>query len=107
MPEKIIEPIDRAGCTAEKLHFLLDAIAELADMDGKINLCDLHTIECAPAVWELVRNHDTAAGLLMIALDTIHGIEQQLDAIAAAVKNHPPRKTSKYVLFCTERRCAA
>lgn len=99
MFETILDAYDRAGLAAERLQTLLAAVAELSDTDSSITLEQLHTLDCAPAVWALVRNHDTAAGLLNLATVLLDDLGTALDALGDAVRVTPPEKSSKYALL--------
>lgn len=90
MPETILDAYDRAKLAAERLQTLLAAVAELSDADSSITLEQLHTLECAPAVWDLVRNHDTAAGLMNLATVLLDDLETTLDALGNAAQFTPP-----------------
>ncbi|MBR5405689.1 MAG: hypothetical protein IK107_05270 [Oscillospiraceae bacterium] len=107
MPETILDAYDRAGLAAERLQTLLDAVAELSDADSEINCAQLHTLKCSPAVWELVRNHDTAAGLLNLAIMQLAELGTALDALGDAVRVTPPEKIQQMRGFWHNGRCAA
>lgn len=99
MSETILDAYDRAGLAAERLQTLLDAVAELSSADDSITLEQLHTLDCAPAVWDLVSKHDTAAGLLNLAIMQIAELRTALDALGDAVRVTPPKKLAN-TRFC-------
>ena len=99
MPETILDAYDRAGLAAERLQTLLAAVAELSDTDSSITLEQLHTLDCAPAVWDLVSKHDTAAGLLNLAIMQLAELGTALDALGDAVRITPPKNPAN-TRFC-------
>lgn len=99
MPETILDAYDRAGLAAERLQTLLAAVAELSGADSSITLEQLHTLDCAPAVWDLVRNHDTAAGLLNLATALLDDLGTALETLGNAARFTPP-KNSANTHFC-------
>jgi len=99
MPETILDAYDRAKLAAERLQTLLAAVAELSDADSSITLEQLHTLECTPAVWDLVRNHDTATGLLNLATVMLDDLGTALDALGNAAQFTPPTKNQQIRAF--------
>ncbi len=95
---------------------MLSAIYDLTSADVCVSVDFLdrtkpqHT-EHLLQVYELLRTHDTAAGLLRIMLDELDSLTANLDELERAEIQSPksttPEKVRRYAHFAIIERCAA